>query len=173
MYKINQNIKWKPETETQQMGLEVFLVDFDEIFLWAFPKRTCWVSFSISCSVPAAELKEHLQTFVDEMNSQHGPSFIKVVRHNKQEGLIRSRVSGWRAASAPVVALFDAHVEFNTGWWAEPFSPHRPCRQPLALMWPRDLWVHLPWNPLCHPWKPQKIVEHHTKPAAMFPDFIR
>ncbi|XP_063333625.1 polypeptide N-acetylgalactosaminyltransferase 18-like isoform X1 [Pelmatolapia mariae] len=65
------------------------------------------------------ELKEHLQNFVDETNAQHGPGFIKVVHHDKQEGLIRSRVSGWRAASAPVVALFDAHVEFNTGW-AEP-----------------------------------------------------
>ncbi|MED6278986.1 Polypeptide N-acetylgalactosaminyltransferase 18 [Characodon lateralis] len=42
-----------------------------------------------------------------------------MVRHTKQEGLIRSRVSGWRAATAPVVALFDAHVEFNVGW-AEP-----------------------------------------------------
>uniref|UniRef100_A0A8C9RXU4 Polypeptide N-acetylgalactosaminyltransferase 18 n=1 Tax=Scleropages formosus TaxID=113540 RepID=A0A8C9RXU4_SCLFO len=64
------------------------------------------------------ELKENLQEFVEETNSQQ-PGFIKVVRHDKQEGLIRSRVSGWRAASAPVVALFDAHVEFNTGW-AEP-----------------------------------------------------
>ncbi|XP_028307170.1 polypeptide N-acetylgalactosaminyltransferase 18a isoform X3 [Gouania willdenowi] len=67
----------------------------------------------------SSELKEHLMKFVDETNSQHGQGFIKVVRHDKQEGLIRSRVSGWRAASAPVVALFDAHVEFNVGW-AEP-----------------------------------------------------
>ncbi|XP_021431001.1 polypeptide N-acetylgalactosaminyltransferase 18 [Oncorhynchus mykiss] len=65
-----------------------------------------------------AELKENLQHFVKEANSQR-PDFIKLVRHDKQEGLIRSRVSGWRAASAPVVALFDAHVEFNIGW-AEP-----------------------------------------------------
>ncbi|XP_054632213.1 polypeptide N-acetylgalactosaminyltransferase 18-like [Dunckerocampus dactyliophorus] len=65
------------------------------------------------------ELEEHLQSFVDEMNALHGPGFIKVVHHEKQEGLVRSRVSGWRVASAPVVALFDAHVEFNTGW-AEP-----------------------------------------------------
>ena len=63
-----------------------------------------------------AELKEHLQSFVTETNGQHGPDFIKLVRHEKQEGLIRSRVSGWRASSAPVVALFDAHVEFNVGW---------------------------------------------------------
>ncbi|KAM8891116.1 polypeptide N-acetylgalactosaminyltransferase 18-like isoform 2-T2 [Spinachia spinachia] len=65
------------------------------------------------------ELKEHLQRFVEETNIRYGLGFVKVVRHDKQEGLIRSRVSGWRAASAPVVALFDAHVEFNTGW-AEP-----------------------------------------------------
>ncbi|XP_071237245.1 polypeptide N-acetylgalactosaminyltransferase 18-like isoform X2 [Salvelinus alpinus] len=64
------------------------------------------------------ELKEKLQDFVSATNSQR-PGFIKVVRHDKQEGLIRSRVSGWRAATAPVVALFDAHVEFNIGW-AEP-----------------------------------------------------
>lgn len=53
--------------------------------------------------------------YVDKVNGQK-PGFIKVVRHSKQEGLIRSRVSGWRAATAPVVALFDAHVEFNVGW---------------------------------------------------------
>ncbi|MCI4380365.1 hypothetical protein PGIGA_G00238980 [Pangasianodon gigas] len=64
------------------------------------------------------ELRENLQRFVEETN-QRRPDFIKMVRHTRQEGLIRARVSGWRAASAPVVALFDAHVEFNVGW-AEP-----------------------------------------------------
>ncbi|XP_076878205.1 polypeptide N-acetylgalactosaminyltransferase 18a isoform X2 [Brachyhypopomus gauderio] len=64
------------------------------------------------------ELRENLQRFVDETNQRH-PDFIKVVRHAKREGLIRARISGWRAATAPVVALFDAHVEFNVGW-AEP-----------------------------------------------------
>ncbi|XP_051545761.1 polypeptide N-acetylgalactosaminyltransferase 18a isoform X2 [Myxocyprinus asiaticus] len=65
-----------------------------------------------------AELRENLQRFVEETNQQH-PDFIKLVRHDKQEGLIRSRVSGWRAATASIVALFDAHVEFSMGW-AEP-----------------------------------------------------
>lgn len=64
----------------------------------------------------AEELKEKLKKYVDEVNARK-PGFIKVVRHNKQEGLIRSRVSGWRVATAPVVALFDAHVEFNVGWY--------------------------------------------------------
>lgn len=66
-------------------------------------------------SPPPEELKEKLTEYVDKVNGQK-PGFIKVVRHSKQEGLIRSRVSGWRVATAPVVALFDAHVEFNVGW---------------------------------------------------------
>ncbi|XP_013813341.1 polypeptide N-acetylgalactosaminyltransferase 18 isoform X4 [Apteryx mantelli] len=71
------------------------------------------------CCLPfREELKEKLKKYIDEVNAQK-PGFIKVVRHSKQEGLIRSRVSGWRVATAPVVALFDAHVEFNVGW-AEP-----------------------------------------------------
>ncbi|CAB1318369.1 unnamed protein product [Coregonus sp. 'balchen'] len=37
----------------------------------------------------------------------------------RREGLIRARILGWKAATAPVVGFFDAHVEFNTAW-AEP-----------------------------------------------------
>lgn len=70
---------------------------------------------SLLLNLISDELKEKLEDFVSQTNSQR-PGFIKVVRHSKQEGLIRSRVSGWRAATAPVVALFDAHVEFNIGW---------------------------------------------------------
>lgn len=67
------------------------------------------------------ELKEKLKKYVDEVNARK-PGFIKVVRHSKQEGLIRSRVSGWRVATAPVVALFDAHVEFSVGWYVSQIS---------------------------------------------------
>lgn len=74
-----------------------------------------FLSLYVSLSPSIADLRKNLQTFVEETN-QRRPDFIKMVRHTKQEGLIRSRVSGWRAASAPVVALFDAHVEFNVGW---------------------------------------------------------
>lgn len=75
-----------------------------------------WYNAHPCLCVSLEELKEKLQDFVEETNAKR-PGFIKMVRHNKQEGLIRSRVSGWRAATAPVVALFDAHVEFNTDWW--------------------------------------------------------
>lgn len=77
--------------------------------------QTLDIDGKFMCVCFADELKEKLQDFVSETNSQR-PGFIKMVRHAKQEGLIRSRVSGWRAATAPVVALFDAHVEFNVGW---------------------------------------------------------
>lgn len=90
--------------------------------------------FRYSCKIHVSvcfvdELKEKLQDFVSETNSQR-PGFIKLVRHDKQEGLIRSRVSGWRAATAPVVALFDAHVEFNVGWWVT----HNMCGMRLAQL---------------------------------------
>lgn len=74
-----------------------------------------FLSVYVSAFPPLVELRENLQKFVEETN-QRRPDFIKMVRHTRQEGLIRARVSGWRAASAPVVALFDAHVEFNVGW---------------------------------------------------------
>lgn len=90
---------------------------------WVLPKpfSSWWgmhvyLCFVFVCFFFLDELKEKLQGFLSETNSQR-PGFIKMVRHAKQEGLIRSRVSGWRAATAPVVALFDAHVEFNVGWW--------------------------------------------------------
>lgn len=83
---------------------------FSYLFKWCWATLMCIHLFLID------ELKEKLQDFVSDTNSQR-PGFIKMVRHTKQEGLIRSRVSGWRVATAPVVALFDAHVEFSVGWW--------------------------------------------------------
>lgn len=93
---------------------------------FCFAERTdfyilsCWYCLVTSNSfLSTEELKEKLKKYVDEVNARK-PDFIKVVRHSKQEGLIRSRVSGWRVATAPVVALFDAHVEFNVGWYVSP-----------------------------------------------------
>ncbi|XP_047418245.1 polypeptide N-acetylgalactosaminyltransferase 9 isoform X1 [Sciurus carolinensis] len=62
-----------------------------------------------------AELKLSLDQYVQ----RRYPGLVKVVRNSRREGLIRARLQGWRAATAPVVGFFDAHVEFNTGW-AEP-----------------------------------------------------
>ncbi|XP_018610852.1 polypeptide N-acetylgalactosaminyltransferase 9-like [Scleropages formosus] len=63
----------------------------------------------------SVELKLNLDQYVNKRY----PGLVKVVRNNKREGLIRARILGWQAATAPVVGFFDAHVEFNVAW-AEP-----------------------------------------------------
>lgn len=62
--------------------------------------------------VPAAELKASLDQYV----TRRYPGLVKIVRNGRREGLIRARLQGWKAATAPVVGFFDAHVEFGTGW---------------------------------------------------------
>ncbi|KAG8597373.1 hypothetical protein GDO81_002271 [Engystomops pustulosus] len=61
------------------------------------------------------ELKFNLDQYVNKRY----PGLVKIVRNTRREGLIRARIQGWKAAIAPIVGFFDAHVEFNTGW-AEP-----------------------------------------------------
>ncbi|XP_058850107.1 polypeptide N-acetylgalactosaminyltransferase 9-like [Acipenser ruthenus] len=63
----------------------------------------------------SVELKFNLDQYVNKRY----PGLVKIVRNSKREGLIRARIHGWKAATAPVVGFFDAHVEFNIGW-AEP-----------------------------------------------------
>ncbi|XP_070760437.1 polypeptide N-acetylgalactosaminyltransferase 9 [Enoplosus armatus] len=63
----------------------------------------------------SVELKFNLDQYVNKRY----PGLVKIVRNSKREGLIRARIHGWNAATAPVVGFFDAHVEFNAGW-AEP-----------------------------------------------------
>ncbi|XP_036454848.1 polypeptide N-acetylgalactosaminyltransferase 9 [Colossoma macropomum] len=63
----------------------------------------------------SVELKFNLDQYVNKRY----PGLVKIVRNAKREGLIRARIHGWNAATAPVVGFFDAHVEFNTAW-AEP-----------------------------------------------------
>uniref|UniRef100_A0A3P9CJF9 Polypeptide N-acetylgalactosaminyltransferase 8 n=1 Tax=Maylandia zebra TaxID=106582 RepID=A0A3P9CJF9_9CICH len=51
---------------------------------------------------------------------QENPNLrIVRVRHSEQRGLAHARVSGWRAATADVVAILDAHIEVHE-MWAEP-----------------------------------------------------
>ncbi|MGH0148655.1 UNVERIFIED_CONTAM: hypothetical protein FKN15_055875 [Acipenser sinensis] len=60
----------------------------------------------------SVELKFNLDQYVNKRY----PGLVKIVRNSKREGLIRARIHGWKAATAPVVGFFDAHVEFNIGW---------------------------------------------------------
>uniref|UniRef100_UPI00398F2AC6 polypeptide N-acetylgalactosaminyltransferase 17 isoform X1 n=1 Tax=Pristiophorus japonicus TaxID=55135 RepID=UPI00398F2AC6 len=59
---------------------------------------------------------EELKAPLEEYVHKRYPGLVKVVRNEKREGLIRARVQGWKAATAPITGFFDAHVEFSAGW---------------------------------------------------------
>ncbi|KAL1247446.1 hypothetical protein QQF64_022822 [Cirrhinus molitorella] len=59
-----------------------------------------------------------LYEYIDLINKDK-PGLIKKVRHKRQMGLAKARVSGWEAATGQVVAILDAHIEVHREW-AEP-----------------------------------------------------
>ncbi|XP_047452239.1 probable polypeptide N-acetylgalactosaminyltransferase 8 [Mugil cephalus] len=65
------------------------------------------------------DLKESLDNYVKSLEEQNPTLKITRVRHNEQQGLAFARASGWRAATADVVAILDAHIEVHE-MWAEP-----------------------------------------------------
>ncbi|NXL60679.1 GALT8 acetylgalactosaminyltransferase, partial [Chordeiles acutipennis] len=64
------------------------------------------------------DLKGPLETHIKNYNAKH-PGLLKIIRHEKRQGLTQARISGWEASTADVVAILDAHIEVNTAW-AEP-----------------------------------------------------
>ncbi|KAM6936891.1 putative polypeptide N-acetylgalactosaminyltransferase 8 [Xenentodon cancila] len=64
-------------------------------------------------------LKEDLNVHVKSLQQQNPNLRITRVRHTEQRGLAHARASGWRAATADVVAILDAHIEVHE-MWAEP-----------------------------------------------------
>ncbi|XP_043084358.1 probable polypeptide N-acetylgalactosaminyltransferase 8 isoform X1 [Puntigrus tetrazona] len=64
------------------------------------------------------DLKLALDKYIDVFNKDK-PGLIKKVRHERQMGLAKARISGWKAATGQVVAILDAHIEVNLEW-AEP-----------------------------------------------------
>lgn len=64
------------------------------------------------------DLRQPLYDYINQIHRER-PGLIKLVRHKQQMGLSQSRISGWKRATADVVAILDAHVEATVGW-AEP-----------------------------------------------------
>ncbi|KAI4825575.1 hypothetical protein KUCAC02_021255 [Chaenocephalus aceratus] len=65
------------------------------------------------------DLKGDLDVYVKSLEQQNPGLRFTRVRHNEQRGLSYARASGWRAATADVVAILDAHIEVHE-MWAEP-----------------------------------------------------
>uniref|UniRef100_A0A3P8Z0U4 Polypeptide N-acetylgalactosaminyltransferase n=1 Tax=Esox lucius TaxID=8010 RepID=A0A3P8Z0U4_ESOLU len=78
----------------------------------------------------SVELKLNLDQYVNKRY----PGLVKIVRNSRREGLIRARILGLKAATAPVVGFFDAHVEFNKAW-AEPILT-RIKEEPTRIVLP-------------------------------------
>ncbi|XP_021326338.1 probable polypeptide N-acetylgalactosaminyltransferase 8 [Danio rerio] len=64
------------------------------------------------------DLQLPLNKYIDLINKAK-PGLIKKVRHKRQMGLAKARMSGWEAATGQVVAILDAHIEVHKEW-AEP-----------------------------------------------------
>ncbi|XP_028256464.1 probable polypeptide N-acetylgalactosaminyltransferase 8 [Parambassis ranga] len=64
------------------------------------------------------DLKEKLDDYINSIHEER-PGLVKKVRHSEQLGLTQARLSGWKMATADVVAILDAHIEVHVQW-AEP-----------------------------------------------------
>ncbi|KAL0968523.1 hypothetical protein UPYG_G00267970 [Umbra pygmaea] len=65
------------------------------------------------------DLKGDLDVYVKSIEEQNPGLRMVRVKHNESLGLAQARISGWRVATADVVAILDAHIEVHKEW-AEP-----------------------------------------------------
>lgn len=67
---------------------------------------------------------------------QAGPArLVRVLRNTRREGIVRSRLRGVFATTAPTITFLDAHVECNIGW-LEPLLA-RVADNPTVLIAPQ------------------------------------
>ncbi|XP_056454580.1 probable polypeptide N-acetylgalactosaminyltransferase 8 isoform X1 [Gadus chalcogrammus] len=65
------------------------------------------------------DLKQDFDMYIKTIEDQNPGLLMTRVRHSEQLGLTTARISGWKAATADVVAILDAHIEVHD-LWAEP-----------------------------------------------------
>ena len=59
---------------------------------------------------------DHCKKPLDDYVATHFNGKVKVVHQARREGLIRTRLTGARAASGQVLIFLDSHVEANINW---------------------------------------------------------
>ena len=59
---------------------------------------------------------EHCKKPLDEHLATHFDGKVKVVHQARREGLIRTRLTGAKAATGQVLIFLDSHVEANINW---------------------------------------------------------
>jgi len=61
--------------------------------------------------------KDHLGQRLDDYVAENfPPGVVKIIRQEKRQGLMRSRMAGIRASSASVLVFLDSHIEAGIGW---------------------------------------------------------
>lgn len=74
------------------------------------------------CSIGLVHLKKKLDDYMQSLG------VVKIVRQEKREGLIRSRLAGAAVAEGDVVIFLDSHIEVTEGWLEpllDPISKNR------------------------------------------------
>ncbi|XP_056454586.1 probable polypeptide N-acetylgalactosaminyltransferase 8 isoform X3 [Gadus chalcogrammus] len=59
------------------------------------------------------DLKQDFDMYIKTIEDQNPGLLMTRVRHSEQLGLTTARISGWKAATADVVAILDAHIEVH------------------------------------------------------------
>ena len=59
---------------------------------------------------------EHCKKQLDDYLATHFDGKVKVVRQERREGLIRTRISGAKVATGEVLIFLDSHVEATVNW---------------------------------------------------------